>query len=804
RMKMNVSAITICIIYASITHVTSKFHCVGTCYSGRVFPKPEDIVHGKHLKGHSYKNITTDDPKKCYSSCVHDCRCKACQMKGARCELLDEDKTSKADDFVAESGYSYYDLKQELYKGKSHMVQPGVCYNGCCRRSQPCMNGGTCVEHCHTPKHKFTCTCPKLYRGKVCEKKLTSCVDVLQAVAVGQTPPNGVYNVSRAINGKTDIFPLYCAFSSPNNAWTGSLKMNVVAITICIIYTSITHVTSKFHCVGTCYSGRVFPKPEDIVHGKHLKGHSYKNITTDDPKKCYSSCVHDCRCKACQMKGARCELLDEDKTSKADDFVAESGYTYYDLKQEMYKGKSHMVQPGVCYNMAAVDLSLLSDVDITSPNELFGGRCKKYLYVNILGHKCVDCTAATSGYIDQHIHIDSPARFDRGNKMKMNVVAITICIIYASILTHVTSKFHCVGTCYSGRVFPKPEDIVHGKHLKGHSYKNITTDDPKKCYSSCVNDCRCKACQMKGARCELLDEDKTSKADDFVAESGYSYYDLKQEMYKGKSHMVQPGVCYNGCCRSQPCMNGGTCVEHCHTPKHKFTCTCPKLYWGKVCEKKLTSCVDVLQAVAVGQTPQNGVYNVYRVINGKTDIFPLYCAFSSPNNAWTLIESFSRANKDKFKTKPFYKTNYYNNYSPTNWELYRIGLKGITYIRTTATLFRATCDFPNRVGSLTPDFLLGNLSDVDITSPNELFDGGCKKYLHVNILGNKCVDCTAATYVYFDQHIHIDVSWNTKCDFRPAMQKSLDSFGYYDTYSNISKCTATQQSTTQWWLGAQK
>ena len=40
-------------------------------------------------------------------------------MKGARCELLDEDKTSKADDFVAESGYSYYDLKQVFYKGVS-------------------------------------------------------------------------------------------------------------------------------------------------------------------------------------------------------------------------------------------------------------------------------------------------------------------------------------------------------------------------------------------------------------------------------------------------------------------------------------------------------------------------------------------------------------------------------------------------------------------------------------------------------------------------------------------------------------
>jgi len=42
-------------------------------------------------------------------------------MKGARCELLDEDKMSKPDDFVPDHdlGYMYYDLKQELYKGVS-------------------------------------------------------------------------------------------------------------------------------------------------------------------------------------------------------------------------------------------------------------------------------------------------------------------------------------------------------------------------------------------------------------------------------------------------------------------------------------------------------------------------------------------------------------------------------------------------------------------------------------------------------------------------------------------------------------
>ncbi|XP_028512684.1 uncharacterized protein LOC114574399 [Exaiptasia diaphana] len=162
--------------------------------------------------------------------------------------------------------------------------------------------------------------------------------------------------------------------------------------------------------------------------------------------------------------------------------------------------------------------------------------------------------------------------------MVVDVVFFFMCLFIPKILC----QSHCVGTCYSGRLFPEPQDIFHGKHLKGYSYNNITTNDPVKCYSSCVQDCRCKACQMKDARCELLDEDKTSKVNNFVDEPGYVYFDLKQTMYNASSYLMPPGVqCYNGCCRSQPCLNGGTCIEHCDSPKEKFTCSCNYKFHGK-------------------------------------------------------------------------------------------------------------------------------------------------------------------------------------------------------------------------------
>jgi len=119
------------------------------------------------------------------------------------------------------------------------------------------------------------------------------------------------------------------------------MKLYLEIILIIIVSTSLSPFVScsgDFPCTGTCYSGRFSPEPQDVFHGKHLKGYSYKNITTDNPNKCYSSCVQDCRCKACQMQDTRCELLEEDKSSKSSDFVAASRYVYYDIRQTLYHG----------------------------------------------------------------------------------------------------------------------------------------------------------------------------------------------------------------------------------------------------------------------------------------------------------------------------------------------------------------------------------------------------------------------------------------------------------------------------------
>ncbi|XP_031550207.1 uncharacterized protein LOC116287660 [Actinia tenebrosa] len=380
-----------------------------------------------------------------------------------------------------------------------------------------------------------------------------------------------------------------------------------------------------------------------------------------------------------------------------------------------------------------------------------------------------------------------------------------VIITLLSFLTHAIAQFQCQGTCYSGS-FPKGNDVIAGQHLRGYSYKNISTDVPRVCFSSCFNDCRCNAFQMKDVRCELLDEDKTSKAADFVDGTGYVYYDLQQKLYKGQSHMVQPAdVCYNGCCRNQPCHNGGTCVEHCVNSKEKFSCTCNSYYYGKVCEKMrpYNSCMDVLNAyTSAGKMPRNGAYRIARSDNLAFQSF--YCAFEGANKAWTLIESFALANKGLYAKKDFLTNFFRNNDFPPNWNDYRLQKNAILYhLRPRSTMFRATCDFPKRE-SLTPDFLLGYLSECDFINNNQM-KGHCIKFAHINIRGYDFYNTTAPVWhLQGTCHFAIDPTGN-RCSFSiPESVKSEDNFGAYFVINPRSTCTATQNSTTQWWLGEEK
>jgi len=130
----------------------------------------------------------------------------------------------------------------------------------------------------------------------------------------------------------------------------------------------------------------------------------------------------------------------------------------------------------------------------------------------------------------------------------------------------------------------------------------------------------------------------------------------------------------------------------------------------------------------------------------------------------------------------------------------------VKYIRNKATMFRATCDYPKRVGSLTPDYLLGYLRDYDIIIHGDVIRG-CFEMAHMNVRGYDYYNITVPVWHKNFNHLHIShLLFRKLCGFSgvPNSVPGEDLFGLYVISNDKSKCIATPQSTTQWWLGEQK
>lgn len=193
----------------------------------------------------------------------------------------------------------------------------------------------------------------------------------------------------------------------------------------------------------------------------------------------------------------------------------------------------------------------------------------------------------------------------------------------------------------------------------------------------------------------------------------------------------------------------------------------------------------------------------YYIIKANT-LIQVFCDFVSPNQAWTLIESFSRLSYKtyRFWNKAFHDDNPIERQSP-NFEHYRMSLNDMQYFRTKSTMFRATCDFENKGASLAPDYLWGYLSEYDIINYGDALNVEVR-FAYINIRGYEYVNKSTGVWHKKDRY-HIHLKATTGSYERGVVPQSVDSedcFGYYNPYNEKSTCTQTKLSTTQWWLGA--
>ncbi|CAH3121707.1 unnamed protein product [Pocillopora meandrina] len=51
-------------------------------------------------------------------------------------------------------------------------------------------------------------------------------------------------------------------------------------------------------------------------------------------------------------------------------------------------------------------------------------------------------------------------------------------------------------------------------------------------------------------------------------------------------------TCANGCCKNNPCLNGGTCSEVCEPTGIRYSCSCGAAYGGRHCQNSLQNFQD--------------------------------------------------------------------------------------------------------------------------------------------------------------------------------------------------------------------
>ena len=224
-------------------------------------------------------------------------------------------------------------------------------------------------------------------------------------------------------------------------------------------------------------------------------------------------------------------------------------------------------------------------------------------------------------------------------------------------------------------------------------------------------------------------------------------------------------------------------------------------YYGRFCQKRrATSCKEQLQK---NGGSRSGVYQLFDPTT--ISLYEVFCdAISEKGFVWTLIESFSRRNKNEFANKPFYK-GYPINQDAFTWSKFRLSLPRMIATANRSTHVRATCNF-NTEELQYRDYFRAKLSDIDVMRMS--FDG-CKKVEFISIRGCNCTNCTAYFYQKDYYHAHTDSYWAQAvgCQFTSPSADAVkspggeDNFGGYQTVHPVHRCVSNDDSTTQWWFG---
>ena len=122
------------------------------------------------------------------------------------------------------------------------------------------------------------------------------------------------------------------------------------------------------------------------------------------------------------------------------------------------------------------------------------------------------------------------------------------------------------------------------------------------------------------------------------------------------------------------------------------------------------------------------------------------------------------------------------------------------YIRSSSTMWRATCSFSTYKSNVYRDFMRVNFNEADILELKCL--ECCHTMEYINIRGHKGSAIKGALWQGDAIALHVDSSKHAcKFDAREGSLEDEDNFGHYRRVNQAFRCTESVESTTQYWFG---
>ena len=196
------------------------------------------------------------------------------------------------------------------------------------------------------------------------------------------------------------------------------------------------------------------------------------------------------------------------------------------------------------------------------------------------------------------------------------------------------------------------------------------------------------------------------------------------------------------------------------------------------------------------------VSGYYTIIDGADNPYQVFCNFVR-SYAWTLIQSYSLENKDKFD-KPFIVDHPLNE-NNSSWVEYRLSKIRMEYIShaVTSTRWRITCNY-NTEKLKGSDLVRARVDQAPV-----FINAGkrCFTFEYISIRGYGCNNCQAFMANDGIQPLYFDLKRSEQdCGLNIPNIKVCNntetetSFGYYRCINPIHRCSSSPNSTTQMWL----